>query len=398
LIPPWPTAYARQLQGNHRDDRGDATSFRRGKDGSAATKNCIGPLLAMKPTSVIASNDSCGERAFCAPFVRNQLIPVTRRPLPLPHAVADGGAPTLVVERGRDPWAGADGSTRLDPGLLPSHGRPEGSRSWLGRHYRRFTGRLGLERGRAPRLQPRDREELGPWPWGSASSTHPGDAWSGTPAPTRPNVHKLGDRNGRAPSGQLRQPGAGCPVYSQIGSSRGPRPGLRTKRHGLTAMSLRLRGWARARKSCAAMTAQGRSGGRRCADPGRLAYEALNNIGTTGTAWWSCVKRPNGRSYAPNRVSLSHCRPRMTARQKGWGWRPSLGKALGPALRGPVGGRSRTVAAMGGWARGVRVAIARGRGAWAPRPHTKGRGLRSRPRTTRDKCLHDIGPVRPATG
>ena len=212
-------------------------------------------------------------------------------------------------------------------------------------------------------------------------------------------VHKL--VTGRAGAfGQLRQPGGLSGYPNRLESDHD----LVENSHASTALSYAY-GLARARRLCGddrpvvAVVGDG-------ALTGGLAYEALNNIGMTGTPVVIIVN-DNGRSYAPTVSRLS------TAGRNGWEpGRDTAGspvghgadnpghaalvapffEALGLAYEGPVDGHDV-----------VRLECALRAVAGRPGPvvlhvhTTKGRGY-APAEDDDDKCLHDIGPFDPNTG
>ena len=119
---------------------------------------------------------------------------------------------------------------------------------------------------------------------------------------------------------------------------------------------------------------------------GGLAYEALNNIGASGTGV-VIVLNDNGRSYAPT-VS------RLTSAGRAGSGQPAAAffEALGIRYEGPVDGHDVPAVEAG-----LRAASGSG-GPVVLHVHTvKGRGY---PPAERDdeKCLHDVGPFDPSTG
>jgi 1-deoxy-D-xylulose-5-phosphate synthase len=123
---------------------------------------------------------------------------------------------------------------------------------------------------------------------------------------------------------------------------------------------------------------------------GGLAYEALNNIGVSGTPVL-VVLNDNGRSYAPTVSALTTagrlddelCDPKAPA---------GFFEALGIAYQGPVDGHDVTALE-----RALREA-ADHEGPIVLHIHTvKGRGYRFA-EADQAKCLHDIGPFDPDTG
>ncbi|HEX4218119.1 MAG TPA: 1-deoxy-D-xylulose-5-phosphate synthase [Acidimicrobiales bacterium] len=120
---------------------------------------------------------------------------------------------------------------------------------------------------------------------------------------------------------------------------------------------------------------------------GGLAYEALNNIGATGTRVIVIVN-DNGRSYAPTVSRLS------TAGEDAAPVRlvAPFFEALGLSYQGPVDGHD-LVALERALKR-----VAEGVGPVVLHVHTtKGHGY-APAENDDDKCLHDIGPFDPATG
>jgi 1-deoxy-D-xylulose-5-phosphate synthase len=193
-------------------------------------------------------------------------------------------------------------------------------------------------------------------------------------------VHKL--VTGRAGDfGQLRQPGGLSGYPNRLESEHD----LVENSHASTALSYAY-GLARARqlrgddRPVVAVVGDG-------ALTGGLAYEALNNIGATGTRVVVIVN-DNGRSYAPTVSRLS------TAGEDGADVRlvAPFFEALGLSYQGPVDGHD--VAALECALRGV----ADGTGPVVLHVHTtKGYGY-APAENDDDKCLHDIGPFDPATG
>jgi 1-deoxy-D-xylulose-5-phosphate synthase len=123
---------------------------------------------------------------------------------------------------------------------------------------------------------------------------------------------------------------------------------------------------------------------------GGLAYEALNNIGVSGTPVL-VVLNDNGRSYAPTVSALTTagrlddelCDPKAPA---------GFFEALGIAYEGPVDGHDVTALE-----RAMREA-AHHEGPVVLHVHTiKGRGY-GFAEADQAKCLHDIGPFDPDTG
>ena len=123
---------------------------------------------------------------------------------------------------------------------------------------------------------------------------------------------------------------------------------------------------------------------------GGLAYEALNNIGVSGSPVL-VVLNDNGRSYAPTvsplttagRLDDELCDPKAPA---------GFFEALGIAYQGPVDGHD-----VGALERALREA-ARHQGPIVLHVHTiKGRGY-GFAEADEAKCLHDIGPFDPDTG
>jgi 1-deoxy-D-xylulose-5-phosphate synthase len=118
---------------------------------------------------------------------------------------------------------------------------------------------------------------------------------------------------------------------------------------------------------------------------GGLAYEALNNIGTSG-AGVVVVLNDNGRSYAPtvSRLSLSPTRIDPPA--------ASFFEALGLSYMGPFDGHDVEL---------LEDALYRARAHDGPVVvhvnTTKGRGYWPAERDA-EKCLHDVGPFDPDTG
>jgi 1-deoxy-D-xylulose-5-phosphate synthase len=190
-------------------------------------------------------------------------------------------------------------------------------------------------------------------------------------------VHKL--VTGRAGDfGRLRQPGGLSGYPNRLESDHD----LVENSHASTALSYAY-GLARARRlsgndrPVVAVVGDG-------ALTGGLAYEALNNIGATGTRVVIIVN-DNGRSYAPTVSRLS------TA---GADTAPVglFFEALGLSYQGPVDGHdlTRLECALRG--------VADRSGPVVLHVHTtKGQGY-APAENDEDKCLHDIGPFDPATG
>jgi 1-deoxy-D-xylulose-5-phosphate synthase len=194
-------------------------------------------------------------------------------------------------------------------------------------------------------------------------------------------VHKL--VTGRAGAfGQLRQPGGLSGYPNRLESDHD----LVENSHASTALSYAY-GLARARQLChddrpvVAVVGDG-------ALTGGLAYEALNNIGTTGTRV-VIVVNDNGRSYAPTVSRLT------TAGDHGVSTTRVVApffEALGLAYEGPVDGHDVT-----GLECALRT-VAERSGPVVLHVHTtKGHGYPPA-EDDEDKCLHDIGPFDPATG
>jgi 1-deoxy-D-xylulose-5-phosphate synthase len=190
-------------------------------------------------------------------------------------------------------------------------------------------------------------------------------------------VHKL--VTGRAGDfGQLRQPGGLSGYPNRLESDHD----LVENSHASTALSYAY-GLARARqlsgndRPVVAVVGDG-------ALTGGLAYEALNNIGATGTRVVVIVN-DNGRSYAPTVSRLS---------TSGAGTAPvgPFFEALGLSYQGPVDGHDLTRLEC------ALRDVADRRGPVVLHVHTtKGQGY-APAENDDDKCLHDIGPFDPATG
>ncbi|HEX3563866.1 MAG TPA: 1-deoxy-D-xylulose-5-phosphate synthase, partial [Acidimicrobiales bacterium] len=190
-------------------------------------------------------------------------------------------------------------------------------------------------------------------------------------------VHKL--VTGRAGDfGQLRQPGGLSGYPNRLESDHD----LVENSHASTALSYAY-GLARARqlsgneRPVVAVVGDG-------ALTGGLAYEALNNIGATGTPVVIIVN-DNGRSYAPTVSRLS------TA---GAGAAPvgPFFEALGLAYQGPVDGHDLALLEC------ALQDVSDRQGPVVLHVHTtKGQGY-APAENDEDKCLHDIGPFDRATG
>jgi 1-deoxy-D-xylulose-5-phosphate synthase len=209
-------------------------------------------------------------------------------------------------------------------------------------------------------------------------------------------VHKL--VTGRVGAfGQLRQRGGLSGYPNRLESDHD----LVENSHASTALSYAY-GLARARRLCGddrpvvAVVGDG-------ALTGGLAYEALNNIGMTGTPVVIIVN-DNGRSYAPTVSRLSTagragCEPGRDAADNRVGHAGDNAalvapffEALGLSYEGPVDGHdiARLECAL--------RAVAGRPGPVVLHVHTiKGRGY-APAEDDEDKCLHDIGPFDPATG
>jgi 1-deoxy-D-xylulose-5-phosphate synthase len=201
-------------------------------------------------------------------------------------------------------------------------------------------------------------------------------------------VHKL--VTGRAGSfGRLRQPGGLSGYPNRLESDHD----LVENSHASTALSYAY-GLARARqlsgddRPVVAVVGDG-------ALTGGLAYEALNNIGATGTRVVIIVN-DNGRSYAPTVSRLSTAAGQAEHADGDDADRAHLVapffEALGLSYEGPVDGHD--VVQLECALRGVT-----GRsGPVVLHVHTtKGHGY-APAENDDDKCLHDIGPFDPATG
>ncbi|HEX3563996.1 MAG TPA: 1-deoxy-D-xylulose-5-phosphate synthase N-terminal domain-containing protein, partial [Acidimicrobiales bacterium] len=117
---------------------------------------------------------------------------------------------------------------------------------------------------------------------------------------------------------------------------------------------------------------------------GGLAYEALNNIGATGTRVVIIVN-DNGRSYAPT-VS------RLSTASAGAAPVGPFFEALGLSYQGPVDGHDLDLLEC------ALRHVADRQGPVVLHVHTtKGQGY-APAENDEDKCLHDIGPFDPATG
>ncbi|HEX4243921.1 MAG TPA: 1-deoxy-D-xylulose-5-phosphate synthase [Acidimicrobiales bacterium] len=190
-------------------------------------------------------------------------------------------------------------------------------------------------------------------------------------------VHKL--VTGRAGDfDRLRQPGGLSGYPNRLESDHD----LVENSHASTALSYAY-GLARARqlqgddRPVVAVVGDG-------ALTGGLAYEALNNIGATGTSVVVIVN-DNGRSYAPTVSRLS------TAGDDIGPVGPFF-EALGLAYQGPVDGHD-----LPRLEHALRD-VAGHRGPVVLHVHTtKGHGYAPAEKDE-DKCLHDIGPFDPATG
>ncbi len=121
---------------------------------------------------------------------------------------------------------------------------------------------------------------------------------------------------------------------------------------------------------------------------GGVAYEALNNIGTSG-ANVIVVLNDNGRSYAPtvSRLSSAGCSP-----EPGRSPATAFFEALGLCYLGPVDGHD--LAAL---ERMLYQAADRAGPVVLHVHTTKGRGYGPAERDE-EKCLHDVSPFDPATG
>ena len=138
---------------------------------------------------------------------------------------------------------------------------------------------------------------------------------------------------------------------------------------------------------------------------GGVAYEALNNIGTSG-ANVVVVLNDNGRSYAPTVSRLSSAPPGPPASPvsgapgdlddpaaAGDSPASDFFEALGLGYLGPIDGHDLDDAPGG-------VAAKRrpGRGRWCSTSTRSRAAATSRPRRDKEKCLHDIGPFDTDTG
>jgi 1-deoxy-D-xylulose-5-phosphate synthase len=122
---------------------------------------------------------------------------------------------------------------------------------------------------------------------------------------------------------------------------------------------------------------------------GGLAYEALNNIGMTGTRM-VVVVNDNGRSYAP---TVSRLTTAAAGADGALGRRPvGFYRSLGFDYRGPVDGHD---------VEAVEAALREAAAATGPvivHVHTvKGRGYEPAEHDE-EKCLHDVAPFDPASG
>jgi 1-deoxy-D-xylulose-5-phosphate synthase len=190
-------------------------------------------------------------------------------------------------------------------------------------------------------------------------------------------VHKL--VTGRAADfDRLRQPGGLSGYPNRLESDHD----LVENSHASTALSYAY-GLARARqlsgneRPVVAVVGDG-------ALTGGLAYEALNNIGATGTRVVIIVN-DNGRSYAPtvSRLSTAGSAPAAVG---------PFFEALGLCYHGPVDGHD-----LPRLERALRD-VADRPGPVVLHVHTtKGQGY-APAENDEDKCLHDIGPFDPATG
>jgi len=121
---------------------------------------------------------------------------------------------------------------------------------------------------------------------------------------------------------------------------------------------------------------------------GGVAYEALNNIGTSG-ANVIVVLNDNGRSYAPTVSRLSSA---VRSAEPGRSPASDFFEALGLCYLGPVDGHD-----LGALERTLYQAADRSGPVVLHVHTTKGRGYEPAERD-QEKCLHDVSPFDPETG